>query len=297
MKIIKINSNEENFPFMLKEIEDKPSQIFISGDISKLQKPCIAFVGTRNPTAYGIYCCRKIIEEIAMIADICIVSGLALGIDTIAHKSAIEFGLSTIAVLGSGINNIYPRSNLDLAKEITKNGLLISEYENAEGVKKYHFPQRNRIISGLSHACIAIEAPEKSGTLITMNYAVNQNRLSLCVVGDIDRAGSAGCLKLVQKGCAYPVSSGKEVIDYIRENSFLFNEKNIENKNISKKEIVVLEDGFENEVYSALSFTRGLSLSEICKKTGINTSNILSIISLLEIKGIVYAKTGKFYKK
>lgn len=294
MKNIRIKTGDLLYPKLLSEIEDRPETLNFRGKIEALEKPCISIVGTRRPSAYGLYCCKKIIEEIAGISDVCIVSGLALGIDSCAHEIAIKNGLHTIAVLGSGIDNIYPKNNIPLSERIVSQGGILSEYPNDEGVRKYYFPQRNRIISGLSHATIAIEAPEKSGTLITMKIALNQNRLCLCVPGDIDRENSIGVLKLIQNGEAYPVSSGREVISYLRENNFLFNEE-VELKT-SKKSILVLKDKFENLIYSKLNFGGGLSIVDLCKKSGLDISGVLTIISKLEIKGLIRVHSGLYYK-
>ena len=164
---------------------------------------------------------QKIIEELAVL-DIAIVSGMAIGIDTIAHKTALKLNIPTIAVLGSGLNNIYPKANLKLAQKIAQNGLILSEYEPDAPPLNYNFPQRNRLISGLSVATIVVEAPEKSGALITARFALNQGREIFVVPGDADRVNSKGITKLMQKGAAYPVTCGQDIIESLKIQPHLY---------------------------------------------------------------------------
>ncbi len=294
MENILIKTENEHYPKILAEISNRPDFFYFRGDLEVLKKPKISVVGTRRPSAYGEYCCKKIVEELCSVSDICIVSGLAKGIDTIAHETALKCGAWSIAVLGSGINRIYPRQNLDLSVKISERGGIISEFLPEEDARGYYFPLRNRIISGISYATIAIESPEESGTLITMKYALEQNRACFCVPSDIDRKSGLGSLRLLQNSLAYPISSGKEVIQYLRESSGLFNEEMfMGQKNMMKS----FQDETMDKIFSMLKFGKGTSIFEMQKKSPeISVPEILSAISKLEIMGELKFRAGLYYK-
>ena len=175
-----INFYEEGYPKLLKEIYDPPVTIFYKGDLKTLNQDCISVIGSRNASDYGIRNAYNISKAIVS-KGYCVVSGLAKGIDSYAHKGAIDGGGKTIAVLGCGIDVIYPKENLNLYKGVCQNGVLISEYPVGEKPKADNFPMRNRIISGLSQKVIVVEAAEKSGTLITVETALEQGREILAV--------------------------------------------------------------------------------------------------------------------
>ena len=212
MKTLSIKN--KNYPKLLKEISNPPVNIYVRGDEKILNKSGIAVVGTRNLSAYGEKSTKILVKELVERGFV-IVSGLALGIDTIAHQTAIENGGLTIAVLGSSIDDksIYPKENIKLAEEIVKSGgAVISEYPSPFTAKKYTFPQRNRIVSGLSKATVVIEAPEKSGALITAKFALEQNREVFALPGEIFAENSIGTNNLIKQG-AQLITSAKEVIE------------------------------------------------------------------------------------
>lgn len=300
MNILKIT--DQSYPYLLRQIYDPPQKLFYKGNLKVLSNTCIGIVGTRKFSDYGEEMTEKIIEELSVL-NIAIISGLAKGIDTIAHKSAIKFNLPTIAVLGSGLDNIYPKENRSLANEIAKNSLLISEYEPQTEPLDFHFPLRNRIISGLSIATIVIEGPVKSGALITAKLALEQNREVFVVPGDIDRENSLGPLKLLQRGEAYPISSGKDVIEILKIQPHLFNYNSTPNQSNSKQSNKKMQENVYNltkEEYKILNIiprNRSISLDEIKKKVEIPINTILSIISILEIKDLIKTNNGKFSRK
>lgn len=296
-----------NYPTLLKEIHKPPEKLYYKGDISLIHKPCISVVGTRNYSEYGEEMTAKIIRELSVL-DICIVSGLALGIDSIAHRTALECGTPTIAVLGSGIDNIYPPQNLELAEEIQNSGLLISEYSDMREPLKTNFPQRNRIVSGLSLATILIEAPEKSGALITADLALNQGREVFVVPGDIDRENSIGPLHLLQKGHAYPISSGQEIIEIIREQPHLFKG----NYRIKEKRSALLPvrpvppkkrppipyalSPSESKILNLFPKSKGLDMETIENKSNLPIRELLQAITTLEMQQLINTKSGKYYR-
>ncbi|MDE7464030.1 MAG: DNA-processing protein DprA, partial [Clostridiales bacterium] len=200
------------FPEALVQREvDPPLVLFYKGNIGIARDPCIAVVGTRRASGYGKYATGRIVGELAK--RFTIVSGLATGIDGYAHAAALEAGGKTIAVLGSGLFNASPSSNLKLFDEIAKNGLVLSEYTPDTHASVYTFPQRNRIISGLSKGVLVVEAAEKSGSLITANCALEQGRDVFAVPGDIDKIRSVGTNKLIKQG-AIAVTCADDIYDF-----------------------------------------------------------------------------------
>lgn len=296
-----IRKSDSGYPYLLREIYNAPGRIFVKGDLGVLKKTCVSVVGTRKCSDYGEMMVKKIVADLAAL-DVVIVSGLALGIDTMAHKEALKNGLNTIAVLGSGLRNVYPKSNYSLAERIERNGLLISEYSEDEDPKKMNFPARNRIISGLSVATIVIEAPEKSGALITAKFALDQGREIFVVPGDVDRVNSQGILNLLQYNAAYPVRDGKDVIEVLKRQPYLFSEEEViseDDKEEGDKYFVKtlnLED-YEKEVFLNISESRRCSLESIIKKVDLPAQKILAAISLLEIKGLIACSQGKYRRK
>ena len=197
-KIIKFN--DENYPWLLKNIYDAPKQLYVLGNIENLRKNCISIVGCRECSLYGKKQAEKIAYDLAMQGNV-IVSGLALGIDSAAHVGALKANGRTIAVLGHGLNKIYPMQNKNLAKEILKNnGTIISEYSFENPFLRENFVKRNRIISGISKALILVEAKKKSGSLITANFALEQGREIYAVPGKLTNKNSQGTNYLIRCG-------------------------------------------------------------------------------------------------
>lgn len=294
-----IKIEDEIYPKLLKEVYNPPEELFYKGKIELLKKTCIAIVGTRRNTNYGEFITEKIVAELSVL-DIAIVSGLAKGIDTIAHKAALQNDLPTISILGSGINNVYPKCNQNLAGEIQEKGLIISEYEDQTAPIDFQFPARNRIISGLSVAVIVIEAPEKSGSLITAKLALDQNREIFTIPGDIDRETSIGPLKLIQNCGAYPVSSGKEIIEILQKQPSLFKTKNhkkvICKPKIAFPKVILNLTSDQQKIISSLSKNRLQSLEKIQEKTSLPPSNILCNLSILEIQGLIKSANYGYLK-
>lgn len=283
---------DQLYPKLLKEIPDPPEKLYYHGDLKILEKTCLAVVGTRKNTDYGEDLTKQIIRELAIL-DIAVVSGLAKGIDTIAHKAALENNLPTIAVLGSGINNIYPASNHELANEIAEKGLILSEYENNTPPHKSNFPIRNRIISGLSIATLVIEAPEKSGALITARYAVDQGREIFVVPGDVDRESSLGIVRFLQKNGAYPISSGQDIIEILKDQSHLFKLDNaVKPPGIVKNLFNLTEN--QQLLLSKLKDRHTITLEKLKEKTKLSIQEILTALSILEIYGLIITNGGKY---
>ncbi len=205
------SSSAPEFPQQLKEIPSPPAELFCRGDENLLQwEPKIAVIGTRNPTAYGIELGRAIAGDLAK-AQVCVISGLALGIDAVAHEAALDAGGKTIAVLGSDIDHITPARNRALGTRIIEQGLVVSEYGSGLKTQSWHFAARNRLISGLARAVVIIEAAERSGTLITAKCALDQGREVFALPGPANVRQSAGTLQLLRDG-ARLIRSGEDIL-------------------------------------------------------------------------------------
>ena len=213
MEISKIRLSTPDVPIKLRNIPQPPKGLFVVGkNVNELLKrPCVTIVGSRKVSAYGKTVTTDLAGELAK-AGVVIISGLAIGVDSIAHKAALDVGGLTIAVLPSGINRIYPASHKGLAMQILQQGgALISEYPNDEMPHKYHFIERNRIASGLGDALLVTEAAEKSGTLHTANFALEQGKPVLAVPGNITSPTSVGTNNLIKMG-ALPATSAQDVL-------------------------------------------------------------------------------------
>jgi DNA processing protein len=270
MNIQYIKHNDNSFPQLLREISSPPKGLHLAGNIPDL--PMVAIVGTRRPTRYGEEITYKIAYELAR-AGFCIVSGLALGIDTIVHKAVLEADGKTIAVLGCGLDRPYPRSNYGLFNKIIESGGgAISEYPEGTEAFKSHFPARNRIIAGLSLATIVTEADAKSGSLITANFAIQANRTLMAVPGNITSPRSAGPNNLIKNG-AQLVTNAADVLAILGlESPELVK---VKPKADSKEEALIMD----------LLSEKSLTTQQIIDETKIDAVSIASIISLMEITG------------
>lgn len=216
MIIEEINIGNEDYPEQLRNIYDPPLRLYVLGNKAILKEKGIAVVGTRNPTEYGKKVAIQFAKQLSE-KGVNIISGLAVGIDTCAHLGNLQVynKAKTIAVLGSGIDEIYPKENINLAKQIIKSGgCIISEYPIGTKPKKLHFPQRNRIISGLSNGVLVIEAKEKSGSLITVDFALEQGKEVFAVPGDVGKLTSVGTNNLIKQG-AKLITNYEEILDEI----------------------------------------------------------------------------------
>jgi DNA processing protein len=207
-EIMEIGINDPDYPALLKEITDPPKRLYVRGNLDLVGREVVAVIGSRKPTSYGIEVTRHILKGIG--SKVAIVSGLAYGIDALAHEITLEQGGYTVAVLGTGVDDdsIYPKENLELARKIVAlGGALISEYPPGTKPLKHHFPMRNRIIAGLSQKLVVMEAGERSGTLITAQLALDYNRDVMAVPGSIFSEGSPGVNYLVSQGARIVTSS------------------------------------------------------------------------------------------
>lgn len=269
---IQVNINDEIYPSKLKEIKNPPKKLFLRGNLELLKNNSIAIVGSRDCTSYGFYQAYEFAKELSK-KGICVISGLAQGIDTAAHLGAMHQKGKTIAILGTGLNKIFPEENEFLADSIIKNGgLIISEYGLNQERKSENFPKRNRIMSGLSDGILVVEARKKSGTLITARYAKEQGRKVFSLPGNVDIINSSGTNELIKNG-AILVTDIKDILD-----KFI-----IQNEEENKQEEVNQE---YKKVYDVIG-TVPIHINEICKKTNYSMAEVNQIITMLEIEGLI----------
>ncbi len=197
-----ISIMDSRYPKKLQEIYDKPICLYVKGNVEILNSFSIAIIGCRNNTEYGEQMARKIVQDLVQ-KNVVTVSGLARGIDSIAHKATVEKSGKTIAVIGSGLDNLYPKENIKLARDIIENGgAIITEYPIGTKPEKMNFPARNRIISGISNGIVVVEAKKKSGTMITVDFALEQGREVFCVPGNVNSKNSEGTNELIKEGAS-----------------------------------------------------------------------------------------------
>jgi DNA processing protein len=272
----KITLQDKDYPAILKEIHDPPKELYIKGEIINQDKTAIGVVGTRKYTQYGKEVALDIAGKLAKLG-ITIVSGLAKGIDTFAHQAALENGGRTIAVLGSGMdkNSFFPRSNYSLSEKISQQGAVISEYPPGTRGTFFTFPQRNRIISGLSLGTIVIEAPEESGALITAALALEQNREVFAIPGSIYEKNSVGTNRLIKLG-AKLVIDVEDILEELNLSHLLTLEK--------KK---VKPDNKEEEIILSILSAQPIHIDEVIKKSGLSAGIVNSTLMILELRKAV----------
>lgn len=269
---------DENYPYGLRYIEDNPRVLYLKGSIKSEDRISIAIVGSRKATAYGKWACEKFAKELVDLG-VTIISGLASGIDAVAHKTALDHGGRTIGILGNGIDVVYPKRNLSLYNEMIKSGGIISEFPLGTPPLAFNFPQRNRIISGLSLGVIVIEAQEKSGSLITAHHALEQGKDVFALPGNINSIFSGGTNKLIKDG-AKPLLQIDDIIEEIYElkDKLISNKKSkIDYSNYSETEIKVIKILEEGPTHS----------DTIVYKAGIDIVTLNSILTILELKGSI----------
>lgn len=283
LKILTID--DDTYPKRLLNIYDPPKVLYYVGkDI--VEETSIAVVGSRKMTSYGRWATEKIVKELSNIG-VTIVSGLALGIDSIAHKTALENKGKTIGVIGNGLDQIYPKRNQDLYRQIPEEGTIISEYFFGTEPLPHNFPHRNRIISGISSGVLVIEAKKQSGSLITGHHALEQGKEVFALPGNINSIFSEGTNLLIQDG-AKLVLDTDDIIEEIEEIKKLKNEskvKSFDEVDLSELELLIL-----NEIKN-----KPISCDEIVMRTRKDVSTVSGVLTILEIKGLVKEMTGRIF--
>lgn len=277
---------DNTYPSVLKKIYDPPLLLYVIGEFAEQDNYSISIVGTRRPTNYGIIQCERIAEDLAR-QNITIVSGLARGIDSIAHKSALKNGGRTIAVIGSGLDVIYPPENKKLFNEIAEKGVIISEYPLGSKPDAQNFPKRNRIISGLSLGCIVVETALSGGAMQTAAFSLDQNREVFALPGNLGVRQSEGTNMLIQKGEAKLVRNGEDVLVELE-----LKLKPVIGKNIPKPQVGL--NLFEEKILTSLQ-EEPLHIDNISSLTAMATSECLVHLLSLEFKGLIKQLPGKVF--
>lgn len=277
--IVLLNKFDERYPSRLRYLDNAPFFLFCKGDLSLLESPTLSVVGSRKPSAYGEMATRTLVRDVAS-ASITIVSGLAYGVDSIAHRKCLEVGGKTIAVLGGGINQIYPTTHEDLAREISEKGLLISEYSPSHKATKFTFPQRNRIIAGLGDGVLITEASFGSGTTHTRDFALDYGKNLYAVPGNIDSELSSLTNEIIKTGQGSLVTKAEDIL----------NDYNIE-KSSSKK---VLQVSIEEQKILSLLENGMKDVDFLAKNCGLSTNLFNSCLTTLEIRGLIRRMAGGF---
>ena len=278
---------DSRYPPYLREIFAPPPLLYVKGNISVLSRHAVAIVGSRSPTVYGRNATALIARELVESSFV-ITSGLARGIDTVAHETAVASGGATIAVLGSGLEQIYPRVNRELAGRILDQGCIVSEFPLGTPPEPFNFPRRNRIISGCSAAVIVVEAGEKSGSLITAGYALQQGREVCAVPGPINSPLSRGTFSLLKNG-ATPVRSGRELAEGLA--AATATHLTIEEPVCSELPETIFTDD-ERRIVECLS-DLPIRIDAIAEQLGMGVTDLFVVLLNLELKGQVQQCSGQ----
>ncbi len=267
---------DDLYPPQLKEIDQPPPVLYVRGQLTAEDAWAIAVVGTRRVTAYG----RQVTEELASFLaanGLTVVSGLARGVDAIAHQAAIKAGGRTVAVLGCGVDRVYPPEHAQLAEKICAHGALISDYAPGTPPDASNFPPRNRIISGLSKATVVVEAGETSGALITAQFSIDQGREVFAVPGNIYAPQSKGTNRLIAQG-ARPLISWPDLLDILNL-TYLHQQRQVRQ--------VLPGDETEARLLSVLNQHEALHVDEIHRQTGLPVERVSATLTMMELKGLV----------
>ncbi len=277
-----ITIKDEDYPMLLNQISDSPVMMYLKGDRSILKKNCVAVVGSRNMTRYGQCVTEKLAGELVKY-DVAIVSGLARGIDTVAHKAALSNGGSTIAVLGSGIDVIYPPENRALYEEIASRGLLISEYPLGTKPNNFQFPERNRIIAGMSKGTLVTEAGKKSGSLITVDLALEAGRDVFAVPSNINSKYGEGCNELIKNAAGACTTCVDDILSVL---------------GITKRqsdEDTSVQLNFEQERILSRLRQGDAHIEEIVELSELSITDIMTLLTEMELFGLIKKLPNNMY--
>ena len=287
-KITPLFYSDKNYPFLLKQCLDAPLMIFVKGDIDLNNRKIISIVGTRNATAQGKENCEQLIKSLSETNhNPIIVSGLAYGVDICAHKSALKYGLDTIAVFAHGFDKIYPAKHKKTASEIKEKGALVTEFTSGAKFERQNFLKRNRIIAGISHATVVVESAKKGGSLVTADIANSYNREVFAVPGRLDDKYSEGTNWLIKTHKAFLLQSANDI-------EYILNWEQTEN--VVQKSLFIEFSDEEKIIANILKQNNSMIIDEICKETGLTMSKVSSLLLEMEFKDAVRCLPGKIYE-
>jgi len=287
-KIKSLYYTDKEYPSRLKHCDDSPILLYYKGNADLNAERIVGIVGTRRATDYGKESCEKIIEGLAEL-DVLIVSGLAYGIDTCSHKSALDNNLKTVGVVAHGLDRIYPSDNKTLAKKMHRNGGIITEFLSETNPDRENFPQRNRIIAGMVDALVVVESAKRGGALITADIANSYNRDVFAVPGDINKKFSEGCNLFIKTNRAALIQSADDIKYVMRWET--------ETKKPAKQRKLFVELSDEEQIIvDLLKETDQAGIDHIVADSGLTPSKVASALLNLEFEGIVRSLPGKIYK-
>jgi DNA processing protein len=290
-KIQSLFINDKNYPQRLLNCYDSPTLLFYKGTADLNAKKIIAIVGTRTHTEYSKKITDKLIEELSS-QNVLIVSGMAYGVDAIAHKAAVKNNLPTVGVLGHGLDQIYPAEHSNLAKEMLKHGGgLLTEFRSKTKPDKHNFPTRNRIVAGMSDATIVIESGIKGGSMVTAELANGYNKDVFAFPGKVTDSKSAGCNYLIKSNKAMLLTDAQELIEIMG-----WEEKKQKTKSKTQKEIFIELSKDEKIIIDILNEKETVHIDEINLRSGLTSSAIAAAILNLELQNVVNGLPGKIYK-
>lgn len=290
-----ISITDDRYPELLRRIDDPPLALFVQGDADILGLPQIAIVGSRNPSKGGRDNAQAFARYLGA-SGLTITSGMALGIDTEAHRGCLAAGAKTIAVTGTGPDRVYPASNRQLAHQIAGQGAIVTEFPPGTGPHPGHFPKRNRIISGMSLGCLVVEATQKSGSLITARLASEQGREVFAIPGSIHNPQSKGCHQLIKQG-AKLVEDGQDIAEELAAILSSLHPTYME-KDIEKESTSPIEEPLLDNEYSELLEKMGwdpISIEQIMELTNLKAEELSSMLLLLELQGHVSSAPGGYF--
>ncbi|MEM0896432.1 MAG: DNA-processing protein DprA [Verrucomicrobiota bacterium] len=284
---------DEEYPEHLRRIHAPPLVLYVLGDVEERDRHAVGVVGSRRATRYGLSMAKKFSFQLAS-AGVTVVSGLARGIDTAAHEAAVAANGRTIAVIGSGLLELYPPENKALAEKISGFGAVVSEFPMRYKPDRQSFPQRNRIIAGWGEGVLVVEAPGRSGALITADQALEQDRTVYAIPGPVDRASSQGCNRLIQQG-AKLVMDGSDIIEDMLSFGDAFEmEATSSGSSTPDMPTPAIVSGPESKILEVMGKDE-TSIDEIFEKTGIAPSEAGVFLMRLQMKGLVRQLPGGYY--
>ena len=281
---------DAEYPARLKECEDAPILLYCRGSIGLNSKRALSVVGTRKASSYGKELCRSIVLDLgSRIDDLVIISGLAFGIDVIAHRAALEGGIPTVAVLGHGLDTLYPHAHRETAKKICGQGALVTDFHSGMGPERNNFLRRNRIIAGMANATLVVESAASGGALITANMASSYQRDVLAVPGRATDERSKGCNGLIKKNVAAMVESAQDVINHLN-----WTDDIAQNPKHSTEKISFTNH--EKQLLELMTLQSGLGPGELCMRSGIPIQKVLSLLTEMELKRWIVVEPGNRYQ-
>jgi len=278
---------EDNYPFRLKQTDQCPVLYYYKGQDVLNHQRTVAVVGTRTPTAYGKQACEQLIEALIPFQPV-IISGLAYGIDSIAHKSSLNHGLPTVGIMGQAMEKIYPAENIPLARKMQETGGILTEFRSGTSPDKENFPMRNRIIAGLSDVVIVVESKIKGGSVITAEFANEYNRDVFALPGKTSDEFSAGCNKLIKQHKAHLLESVDDIA-YIMRWELKSHQKTIQSTLFPE----LTSD--EQNIFQLIHMAKEMTMDQLIEKTAWPSARVSSLLLSLEFKNMVKALPGKKY--